>query len=164
MFDSQLSDAPSKTGGYKAPTAANPSKQTVSHDSTQAKPKALTVGNQHVERALKQVASATPAATPVKAQNSAVLDREIASQSGAVDRDITSLFFGLKDEIRQQVVSYGIRGKTLRFTLLLKQGVIDSVTVSGVPDELERALNALLVGRRVSTGYTGVKSHVVMVN
>lgn len=167
MFGAQQTTSSNATT-YKAPTASSgngaTTARTASSSSTNATTKPLVVGSQTVSQSLTQVAAAKPAASGTKTRHSAVLEREISSESGAVDRDITSLFFGLKAEIRQQVVSYGIRNQTLRFTVKLSQGQVTSVTVAGIPSELQRSLNRLLSGRRINSTFTGVKSHVVMVN
>ena len=165
MFGAQQTTSSSATT-YKAPTASSGNGATTARtaSSTNATTKPLVVGNQTVSQSLTQVAVAKTTGSGTKTRHSAVLEREISSESGAVDRDITSLFFGLKAEIRQQVVSYGIRNQTLRFTVNLSQGQVTSVTVAGIPSELQRSLNRLLSGRRINSTFTGVKSHVVMVN
>ncbi|TOK04613.1 hypothetical protein [Vibrio parahaemolyticus] len=167
MFGAQQTTSSNATT-YKAPTASSgngaTTARTVSSSSTNATTKPLVVGSQTVSQSLTQVTAAKPTGSGTKTRHSAVLEREISSESGAVDRDITSLFLGLKAEIRQQVVSYGIRNQTLRFTVNLSQGQVTSVTVAGIPSELQRSLNRLLSGRRINSTFTGVKSHVVIVN
>ncbi|MCG9702276.1 hypothetical protein L1D19_19565 [Vibrio natriegens] len=168
MFGAQQTTS-SNANTYKAPTASSgngvSTARNVSSSSTSTTAtKPLVVGSQTVSQSLTQVAAAKPTGSGAKTRNSAVLEREISSESGAVDRDITALFFGLKAEIRQQVVSYGIRNQTLRFTVNLSQGQVTSITVAGIPSDLQSSLNRLLSGRRINSTFTGVKSHVVMVN
>ncbi|MCD1416902.1 hypothetical protein IOC51_23035 [Vibrio parahaemolyticus] len=168
MFGAQQATSSSATT-YKNPTASSGNGTTTGGSSSSsstriATTKPLEVGSQAVSQSLTKVTATKSINSGEKTRHSTVLEREISSESGAVDRDITSLFFGLKAEIRQQVVSYGIRNQTLRFTVNLSQGQVTSVTVVGVPGELQRSLNRLLSGRRINSTFTGVKSHVVMVN
>ena len=121
---------------------------------------------QAVDQALAQAHSVT---STTQAQNrntsdSALLNREIASESGRVEQDIAGLFNDANRELRRIVMAYGLRKQALRVTLHFTQGLIDKVSINGVPQQFERELQALLVGQRIATVYTGTKSHVLVVN
>ncbi|MDK9774493.1 hypothetical protein KIO97_24470, partial [Vibrio sp. B181a] len=121
---------------------------------------------QAIDKALAQAHSVTSTTQAQKrnTSDSALLNREIASESGRVEQDIAGLFNDANRELRRIVMAYGLRKQALRVTLHFTQGLVDKVSINGVPQQFERELQVLLVGQRIATVYTGTKSHVLVVN
>lgn len=119
---------------------------------------------QVVNQTLVKARVRPPTLKAYKTSSSTLLNREIASESGLVDQDIAGLFSDVNQELRRIVRAYGLRKQKLRVTLHFSRGSIGKVLVNKGSVAFKRELSLLLIGQKMATPYTGVKSHLVIIN
>lgn len=119
---------------------------------------------QVVNQTLVKARVRPPTLKAYKTSSSTLLNREIASESGLVDQDIAGLFSDVNQELRRIVRAYGLRKQKLSVTLHFSRGLIGKVLVNKGSVAFKRELSSLLIGQKIATPYTGVKSHLVIIN
>nr|OED52797.1 hypothetical protein BEI47_18910 [Aliivibrio fischeri] len=80
-------------------------------------------------------------------------------------KQISSIFFNLKRNIKKEVIAYGIENVQLDFYLKLKNGKIISLNVDtlSLPTPLLSRFRNLLIGLEINEKYTGNVQHNVVI-